>query len=148
MKLEGKDKTPQKSERPDTPILFAAKYGITEIVDKILQLLPIAIHDTDKDKKNIVLLAVENRHPDLYQFLLKLKNFARESAFREVDKDGNSALHLAAKHGDYEPWRIPGAALQMQCEIKWHKVRERISHADFLIYFILYVELAPLALYV
>lgn len=123
MKLEGKDKTPQKSERPGTPILFAAKHGITEIVDKILQLFPIAINDTDEDKKNIVLLAAENRHPDVYKFLLKHKNSARERAFREVDKDGNSALHLAAKHGDYKPWRIPGAALQMQWEIKWHKVR-------------------------
>ncbi|XP_068636204.1 ankyrin repeat-containing protein ITN1-like, partial [Aristolochia californica] len=35
--------------------------------------------------------------------------------------DGNSALHLAAALGKNRPWIIPGAALQMQWEIKWFK---------------------------
>ena len=105
----------------ETPVLIAAKNGITEIVEKILERFPVAIHDMNEHKKNIVLLAVENRQPHVYQLLLQ-KNIMKESVFRRVDDEGNSALHLAAKLVEHKPWLIPGAALQMQWEIKWHEV--------------------------
>lgn len=108
-------------EKKETPLLTAAKNGITEMVAKILELFPAAIHDTNNEKKNIVLLAVENRQPHVYEFLVKLK-IMKETIFRKRDKDGNSALHLAAMLGDHRPWLIPGAALQMQWEIKWYEV--------------------------
>ncbi|KAL7200748.1 hypothetical protein ACSBR1_032639 [Camellia fascicularis] len=104
----------------ETPILVAAKYGIIEIVEKVLQQFPVAIHDTNSDEKNIVLLAVENRQTNVYKFLLE-RNVLKDSIFSKVDKDGNSAVHLAAKIGEYRPWLIPGAALQMQWEIKWYE---------------------------
>lgn len=105
----------------ETPILIAAKSGITEMVDQILQRFPVAIHEMNSENKNIVLLAVENRQPHVYQLLLK-KNIMKDSVFRAVDEKGNSALHLAAMLGDHKPWLIPGAALQMQWEIKWYEV--------------------------
>lgn len=104
----------------ETPILVAAKYGIIEIVEKVLEQFPVAIHDTNSDEKNIVLLAVENRQTNVYKFLLE-RNVLKDSIFSKVDKDGNSAVHLAAKIGEYRPWLIPGAALQMQWEIKWYE---------------------------
>ncbi|KAI7983673.1 Ankyrin repeat-containing protein ITN1 [Camellia lanceoleosa] len=104
----------------ETPILVAAKYGIIEIVEKVLEQFPVAIHDTNSDEKNIVLLAVENRQTNVYEFLLE-RNILKDSIFSKVDKDGNSAVHLAAKIGEYRPWLIPGAALQMQWEIKWYE---------------------------
>lgn len=110
-------------EKKETPILIAAKNGVTEMVEKILELFPVAIHDLNAQKKNIVLLAVENRQPHVYQLLLK-KKIMKESVFCQVDKDGNSALHLAANLGEYKPWLIPGAALQMQWEIKWYEVTQ------------------------
>ena len=91
------------------------------MVEQILDLYPVAIHDMNSDKKNIVLLAVENRQPHVYELLLK-KNIMKDSAFRAVDLSGNSALHLASMLGDHKPWLIPGAALQMQWEIKWYEV--------------------------
>ncbi|KAK7306461.1 hypothetical protein VNO77_44402 [Canavalia gladiata] len=121
---DGKDK---KRKMVETPILVAAKNGVTEMVEKILELFPVAAHDMDANKKNIVLLAVENRQTYLYEFLLKRKNL-KESIFRKVDNEGNSALHLAAKLGDYKPWLIPGEALQMHWEIKWYLfVKESMS---------------------
>ena len=105
----------------ETPVLIAAKNGVVEMVEKILHLFPVAIHDLNADGKNIVLLAVENRHPHVYQLLVE-KNIVKQSAFRVVDSQGNSALHLAAKLGDHKPWLIPGAALQMQWELKWYQV--------------------------
>ncbi|KAM4087412.1 hypothetical protein ACJW30_10G176200 [Castanea mollissima] len=112
-----KEEPPAKKE---SPILIAAKNGITEIVENILEHFPVAIHDMNEHKKNVVLLAVENRQPHVYQLLLR-KNVRTDSVFRRVDNKGNSALHLAAKLGDHKPWLIPGAALQIQWEIKWHE---------------------------
>lgn len=91
------------------------------MVEKILELFPVAIHEMNEEKKNIVLLAVEHRQPHVYQLLLK-RNVLKETIFRKVDNKENSALHLAAKLGDYKPWLIPGAALQMQWEIRWFEV--------------------------
>lgn len=104
-----------------TPILVAAKRGVLEMVDKILEDMPVAALDQDQDEKNIILLAVENRQPRVYELMLKRK-LMRTAVFSAVDKGGNSALHLAARHGSNRPWLIPGAALQMQWEIKWYKV--------------------------
>ena len=109
----------------ETPILIAAKNRVKQMVDSILEKFPVAIHDRNKEKKNLVLLAVENRQPEVYELLLK-KNILKDSVFGVVDNEGNSALHLAAMLGDYQPWHIPGAALQMQWEIKWYKVWESI----------------------
>ena len=95
--------------------------GVTEMVQKILKEFPVAIQDLDSDGKNVVLLAVENRHPQIYN-LLRNSKIPKESVFRQVDKDGNSALHLAAQFQENRPWLIPGVALQMQWEIKWYKV--------------------------
>lgn len=104
----------------ETPVLIAARTGAREVVEKILGIIPVAIEDVDRDGKNALLLAVENRHPHVYKFLQK-KYATRDSVFQKVDKDGNSAMHLAATLGYNRPWRIPGAALQMQWEIKWYK---------------------------
>ena len=51
----------------ETPILIAAKNGVKEMVDSILEKFPVAIHDRNKEKKNLVLLAVENRQPEVYE---------------------------------------------------------------------------------
>ncbi|XP_052306579.1 uncharacterized protein LOC7480678 isoform X2 [Populus trichocarpa] len=113
-----------KLEKPETPLLIAARNGITEIMEKILHDFPHAVHDEDTHKKNVVLLAVQYRQPHVYQFLLKRrkKNEELDRIFLQFDDQGNSARHLAAATiGDYKPWRIPGAALQLQWEIKWYK---------------------------
>ncbi|XP_018506115.2 uncharacterized protein LOC103960143 isoform X1 [Pyrus x bretschneideri] len=115
---KAENKTP--SARGESPILIAAKNGVTEMVEEILELFPVAIHDMNLEKKNIVLLAVEHRQPHVYRLLLKRK-ILKESVFSMVDHDGNSALHLAAKLGEHKPWLIPGAALQMQWEIRWYE---------------------------
>ena len=66
------------------------------MVDKILEMFPVAVHDLDADGKNIVLLAVENKQLHLYQ-LLRKKRVAKDSLLGKVDYEANSALHLAAK---------------------------------------------------
>ncbi|XP_062019922.1 uncharacterized protein LOC133736451 [Rosa rugosa] len=131
-----KNKNPE-MEKKETPILIAAKNGVTEMVEKILELFPVAIHDLNAQKKNIVLLAVENRQPHVYQLLLK-RRIMKESVFCQVDEDGNSALHLAAKLGEYKPWLIPGAALQMQWEIKWYEFVKNSQNSMSFHFFVRY----------
>ncbi|KAL6335113.1 hypothetical protein AAG906_026493 [Vitis piasezkii] len=117
---QGRKATSEPQEKKNTPILIAAKNGVKEMVEKILEVNPVAINDKNEEKKNVVLLAVENRQPEVYELLVKRK-FRKDSVFRAVDNDGNSALHLAAMLSNYQPWHIPGAALQMQWEMKWYK---------------------------
>ncbi|XP_022931018.1 uncharacterized protein LOC111437341 isoform X1 [Cucurbita moschata] len=111
---------PQDVEAPESAMLLAARNGVIEIVKGTLERFPLAIRDTRKDKKNVVLLAAEHRQPDVYRLLLK-KGKEIQNLFRAVDHEGNSALHLAATAIDPKLWRITGAALQMQWEVKWYK---------------------------
>ncbi|KAK9288055.1 hypothetical protein L1049_016501 [Liquidambar formosana] len=90
------------------------------MVEEILELFPIAIHDMNSEGKNIVLVAVENKQSRIYELLLH-RNAFNDIIFRQVDERGNSVLHLAATLGGYKPWLISGPALQMQWEIKWYE---------------------------
>ncbi|KAJ7977342.1 Ankyrin repeat-containing protein family [Quillaja saponaria] len=101
------------------PILEAAKNGVTEMVDRILDQFPVSIHDTTGDNKNILLVAVENRQPRIFE-ILKKKNLLT-NLIQAVDKNDNTVLHFAAMLSKYKPWQIPGSALQMQWEIKWYE---------------------------
>ena len=82
----------------------------------------MAIYDTNKDGKNILLVALENRQVEVFKFLMKT-HADNESVFRKVDNGYNGALHVAALRTDKpHRWPIPGDALQLQWEIKWFKV--------------------------
>ncbi|KAK7332227.1 hypothetical protein VNO80_28976 [Phaseolus coccineus] len=111
----------EKSRRMPAPILIAAKMGVREMVEKILDTDPVAIEEVDSENKSAVLLAIENRQPHVFNLLNK-RSLIRETALRKVDKYGNSALHLAATYRSHRPWRVPGAAMQMQWEYKWYKL--------------------------
>ncbi|KAK4560174.1 hypothetical protein RGQ29_009093 [Quercus rubra] len=107
----------------ETPILSAAKNGIKEMVMGLLHKFPMAIHDETRDGKNIVLLAAEYRRTQIYE-LFRKSHLRIESMFHKLDKNGNSALHLAAEQPELREQKsglIPGAALQMQWEIKWYE---------------------------
>lgn len=124
---EKKKKSLEKEHKTQTAIIVAAKNGILEVVDKILYKYPMAIHDVDQNNmKNILLLAVENRHVEVFKLLSKMEDIPKNFIFQKVDNDRNSALHFSARVNkeNPKPWPIPGAALQMQWEIKWYKVQK------------------------
>ncbi|KAL6312788.1 hypothetical protein AAG906_032932 [Vitis piasezkii] len=73
----------------ETPILLASRNGIVEIVEKILQLFSMAIHDTNGFNQNIVLTAIENRQSHIYDFLLNSSHLIdKEGAFTLLTKAG------------------------------------------------------------
>ena len=109
-------------EKLETPMLIAAKNGIMEMVERILAYFSEAILVTNAEKKNVVPLAVEKGHPHVYNVLPKKATNLTDIIFGAVDDHGNSALHLAAMFTDPRPWLTPGAALQMQWEIRWFEV--------------------------
>ncbi|BBH10268.1 Ankyrin repeat family protein [Prunus dulcis] len=106
----------------ETPFLIAAKHGVTEMVEKILELFPVAIRDINAERKNVVMVAVENRQLHVYRLLLSKNIPNKDHMFSKVDNKGNSVLHLAARLGDHQPWLIHGPAFQMQWEIKWYRI--------------------------
>ncbi|XP_022875027.1 ankyrin repeat-containing protein ITN1-like [Olea europaea var. sylvestris] len=114
-----KDAKEKGSVKLETPILVAAKMGILEMVQKILDTFPVAIQDLDSSGKNVLMLAAENRQTTVFNYLAEKK--LPEFVFHQFDDQGNTILHLAAMIGELLPWVIPGAALQMQWEIKWYK---------------------------
>ncbi|KAK4560170.1 hypothetical protein RGQ29_009089 [Quercus rubra] len=132
----GKEKNEKEKadiDLPAEPILIAAKNGITEMVEKIIEIYPVAMYDVDKDQKNIVLLTVEYKQPSVYELLLSLreKNVIKDSVFTEVDHEGNSTLHLAATKAEFN-WPVPGAASQMQWEIRWYEYIKNSMKRGFL----------------
>ena len=115
--------------KTETPVLLAARNGITEMVEKILKESPLAINDKSEGK-NIVHWAAMNRQPHVLQLLLK-QDFVQRKLIHEVDTNNNNALHLAAEIEKKRPWLIPGAALQMQWELKWYEVRTHSGDATW-----------------
>lgn len=91
------------------------------MVEKILQTHPAAIHELDSAKKNVLLLAVENRRFDVVK-LLRLKYKKIKSTFRAVDQDRNNVLHLAARCKPGYWIGIP-EGFQMHMEIRTFEVR-------------------------
>nr|XP_010937334.1 uncharacterized protein LOC105056720 [Elaeis guineensis] len=128
---KGEKKPPGKA----SPFLMAAMRGIIEMVE-ILDVSPVVALDVDSDGKNIVLLAAEYGQTHVYKHMLrigklKLSKMMMDTLFGGVDEEGNSALHMAAKFNKEKPWNIPGAALQMQSEIKWYKYVQKSMEPGF-----------------
>ncbi|KAL4604644.1 hypothetical protein ACB092_10G205500 [Castanea dentata] len=115
-----------KKNGKETPMLLAVGNGITEMVEHIiLNKFSLAI-SVKSDGKNIVLSAMKNRQTRVLQLLFK-QDFVKHKLIHELHMMDNNALHLAAELGEQKPWLIPGAALQMQWEIKWYEfVKDKV----------------------
>ncbi|KAA8516903.1 hypothetical protein F0562_017279 [Nyssa sinensis] len=103
--------------REKSPILLAAEKGIEEVVEKIIEDIPMAIDDMDSKGKNVVLLAAENMQILIYDLLLK--KVTKSDLFHKIDDEGNTALHHAAKLTQYDGEINP--TLIMEREIQWYK---------------------------
>ncbi|XP_029125022.1 uncharacterized protein LOC109788144 isoform X2 [Cajanus cajan] len=121
----------------ETAILVAAKNGITEMVNELIDKLPSTIHETNSNKKNVLHVAVENRQTHVVEALRKKfgekKTKLWDNLIIGVDDQENTVLHMAASPTDKD-WMISGAAcLQMICHIKWFQYIKVLAPKHFTI---------------
>ncbi|CAL5425199.1 unnamed protein product [Camellia sinensis] len=74
----------------DTPILIAAKNGIKELVEKILDLFPGAMYDTSPDGKNVMHIALENRKIEVYKWFESIKGPLPKNMLDHQNKQGKT----------------------------------------------------------
>ena len=122
----------EKIDKKETAFLVAARNGIVEMVDEMLNRIPSVIHNTNSKKENVLLVAVLNRQPLVVESL-KTKMQSKLEVWNNltltVDEDENTMLHLAAyAPGGDKPWQIAGSALQMVWDIKWFQVYIFLLH--------------------
>ncbi|XP_028790148.1 uncharacterized protein LOC114746127 [Neltuma alba] len=98
---QGKSSSSSKKDNKSTALLAATKYGLLELVNKILD-----IH-----------MAVQKRQTHVLREFMKHPLW--DSLIEDVDADGNNVLHMAAFLPKHMPWEVYGSALEMQYEAKW-----------------------------
>ncbi|CAL5328670.1 unnamed protein product [Camellia sinensis] len=116
-----------------SPLLVAAKLGIHEIIEEIVNSLPRAILARDFENRNIFQLAVIKRHENVFNLLYQMGEY-KQYITRLEDDNGNTLLHLVGNKAPIEKLSVvPGAALQMQRELQWFKEVEKFvnpSHIE------------------
>ncbi|XP_062017412.1 uncharacterized protein LOC133733790 [Rosa rugosa] len=102
----------------DTPLIAAAKNGIPEIVEAILDVFPEAIEHENHKKENVFHVAVQNHKANVLD-LLESNKFKNPRLIEKFNADGDSILHKAAYKTDISSRERPGEALCLQSDIQW-----------------------------
>ncbi|XP_047179588.1 uncharacterized protein LOC124846356 isoform X1 [Vigna umbellata] len=126
-KEEEEDKQKQSSrasdsiDKTETAFLVAARNGIIEMVNELLERIPSVIHNLNANKENVLLMAVMNRQPYVIENLkMKVKGEVWNNLTLVIDKNERTILHWAADApGGDKHTKIAGSALQMMWDIKW-----------------------------
>lgn len=113
-------------------VLSAARLGIHEIVEEILESFPSAIRFQDGQACNIIQLAVMYRRENVFNLLYQMTE-RRKLIAQTIDINANTLLHLAAKLAPVDQLnRVSGAAMQMQRELQWYKEVEKFIRPDYI----------------
>ncbi|KAH9753265.1 ANK REP REGION domain-containing protein [Citrus sinensis] len=92
---------------------------------------PDLVHQLDENGRSIFHIAVMHRHADTFKLIYEM-GFDKELIATYVDVSGNNLLHLAAQYSNPKPIsKVPGAALEMQQELKTFKEVETIVKPSF-----------------
>ncbi|XP_027340972.1 uncharacterized protein LOC113854265 [Abrus precatorius] len=130
-----KYKSAEHIDKHETAFLAAAKNGIVEIVYAIQSAIPSAVHETNSNNENVLLVAVKNRQTQVVEVLRKvLDKELFDSLILEVDNRENTVLHLAAgtTSNIEKSWQIAGSAMQMMWDIKWYQYIKELVPEHFI----------------
>ena len=106
----------------DQVIHDAVKYGLVEFVEELIISNPQIIRRHDAKNRSLFAYAVIYRQEKIFN-LITLLGSRRRSIMLASDSHKNNFLHLAAKLSPTSKLdEVPGAALQMQKELKWFQV--------------------------
>ncbi|KAF7145496.1 hypothetical protein RHSIM_Rhsim04G0147300 [Rhododendron simsii] len=97
----------------------AAKLGIHEVTEEIVESFPISVWARDKEGRNLFQRAIIERHENVFNLIYQMGDYQRIIVYMK-DGFGNNLLHLAG--GLAPPNKlnlVSGAALQMQRELQW-----------------------------
>ncbi|KDP24145.1 hypothetical protein JCGZ_25802 [Jatropha curcas] len=97
IKKKFKDLAIERNEEGAFPIHFACKMGHLKIVNELLNEWPNPMEFVDNKGRNILHVAAEHGRENVLKYLLKRPEL--KELRNEKDKEGNTPLHLAAKHG-------------------------------------------------
>ncbi|XP_029130049.1 uncharacterized protein LOC109812492 isoform X2 [Cajanus cajan] len=117
-KRQERHKVDKESLHERIPLLMAAKTGIIEIVEKILEANPSAIFHVTKHGQNILNMAIQYRQKKVIRIIRK--KGALESLFPQITDKGRTILHEVARMDYYKPGRLAGVAFQLQDELRWY----------------------------
>ncbi|KAH7838586.1 hypothetical protein Vadar_028669 [Vaccinium darrowii] len=107
--------------RAKDALLTAAKLGIHEVMEEIVESFPNLLWVKDKENLNIFQIAVKERHANVFNLIYQMGDY-RKVLVHLKDDSGNNLLHLAGRLGTNKNKPVSGAALQMQRELQWFQV--------------------------
>ncbi|KAJ6878169.1 hypothetical protein NC651_030800 [Populus alba x Populus x berolinensis] len=82
------------------PIHVACKNESVDLVEEFLDILPYPKEFLNKKGQNILHVAAENGQGNVVRYILEYDQKIVEPLLNEMDEDGNTPLHLAARHGE------------------------------------------------
>ncbi|KAK9678153.1 hypothetical protein RND81_11G191400 [Saponaria officinalis] len=111
------------------PLHDAAKLGIPEIIEVIVDIFPSAIWFTDKDNYNVFQLAMLNRQEAVFNLIQQLTDY-KFLVTRFTDDKDNNMLHLVGRLPPSNRLSlVSGPALLVQREMQWYKQVEKLVHS-------------------
>ncbi|KAL5577560.1 hypothetical protein UlMin_019259, partial [Ulmus minor] len=118
--------------RSPSELLFkAAKLGNFDFLAELINSYPDLIMEYDGENRTIIHFAVKHRHACIFNIIHEIGSI-KDLIATYVDSQGNNILHLAAMLPPPDRLEIvSGAALQMQQELLWFEVVEKIVQPDF-----------------
>ncbi|XP_052302556.1 uncharacterized protein LOC7497373 isoform X2 [Populus trichocarpa] len=81
------------------PIHLACKNDSVDVVKEFLKITPYPKEFLNKKGQNILHVAAENGQGNVVRYILEQYQKIVEPLLNEMDEDGNTPLHLAARHG-------------------------------------------------
>lgn len=107
-------------------IFRAVQLGQVEFVTHICRAIPMLHHIVDVDGRNLFQFAAECRQEMFFSLLCESRNKGHIIGLK--DEFGNNTLHTIGQFSSIAQIdHIQGAALQMQRELQWFKVRIELS---------------------
>ncbi|KAH9753261.1 ANK REP REGION domain-containing protein [Citrus sinensis] len=117
--------------KPSKLLFDAAHSGNFKFLAVLTRSYPDLVHQLDENGRSIFHIAVMHRHADTFKLIYEM-GFDKELIATYVDVSGNNLLHLAAQYSNPKPIsKVPGAALEMQQELKTFKEVETIVKPSF-----------------
>ncbi|XP_042021649.1 uncharacterized protein LOC121769053 isoform X1 [Salvia splendens] len=110
---------------------IAAEAGNDEFLVELFKKDHNLLYKVNQDEHSIFHVAVRRRYNRVFSLMLELGG-TKDLVASYIDDDGNNILHLAGKLAPQNQLdNIPGAPWQMQREVLWFKVVEKLVRPAF-----------------